>query len=353
MILPPQEIVFVVGARPNFIKVSPLIREAQKRDIKYSLLHTGQHYDYAMSEIFFDGMNIPNPDINLEKDKISSFESLGKTMDLFQHYITKKNPDLIIVIGDVDSTMGCSIATIRNQYKLAHIESGERSFDMSMPEEINRIITDRLSNYLFCSSEHAKENLKRESLNGIVVGNVMVDNLFYYNSKNTFIEKESYIILTLHRQSNIEKINLRNLLRTIQKISKRIKVIFPIHPHTESNIKKFGFDNYLEGIDVRDPMVYLEFIEYIKNAKFVMTDSGGMQVESSVLNVPCITLRENTEWSDTILFGTNLLSGIQEENILGHVNDLLSGIRKYYDFDNTWWDGNASKRIFDAIEDVG
>lgn len=348
-----KKLLLVVGARPNFVKAVPVIRALHKHNfVDYRLVHTGQHYDYCMSEVFFKGLEIPKPDINLGM-KSPTYTTLGVMMDLFEQYCLKEKPDTVLVFGDVDSTLACALVAAKLKgIKLAHIEAGERSFDMDMPEEINRIATDRLSDYCFCSSYQALEHLAAEGREGIITGNVMVDTLLYNleTIKRLSKDRGRYVLVTIHRQSNVdEKRSLVNILGTVSEISTMVPVIFPIHPRTSLRVEQFELQEYLSRIKVIQPVGYLEFLSYMYGAAMVLTDSGGIQVEASVLDVPCLTLRENTEWTDTLVYGTNTLVGLVKERVLEEVSQILNGERKQYTF-NPLWNGKAAEVISGVLE---
>lgn len=347
-----KKLLLVVGTRPNFIKAAPVMRTLQKYDsVEYCLVHTGQHYDYCMSEVFFKGLKIPKPDINLEM-KSTTYAALGMMMDLFEQYCFKEKPDVVLVFGDVDSTLACALVAAKLEgIKLAHVEAGERSFDMSMPEEINRIAIDRLSDYCFCSSHQALEHLATEGLEGIITGNVMVDSLLYNleTIKGLSKDRGQYALVTIHRQSNVDtKEDLANILEVVSEVSMMIPVIFPIHPRTLLRIKQFDLQKYLGQVKVVQPMGYLEFLSYVYGATMVLTDSGGIQVEASVLNVPCLTLRENTEWIDTLVYGTNILVGLVKERVLDETSLILTGGRKHC-IPNALWDGKTAEIIVEEL----
>ena len=318
-----MKIFLIIGARPNFMKAAPIIRELDKHeDIEYKVIHTGQHYDSNMSDIFFKELNIPKPNINLNVGSGTHASQTAKIMERFEIVLEDEKPDIVMVFGDINSSLACAIVVSKIEgIRLAHVESGCRSGDRSMPEEINRIVTDHLSDYLFCPTINDRINLLDEGIDKrkiFLVGNVMLDNLFYNLEKPyEFLEEDEYALLTIHRASNTDnKENLESILETINIISKEIRVIFPIHPRTKNQIKKFKLTNLLDNIDVMEPLGFIDFTHYLKNAKFVLTDSGGVQTETSALGVPCITLRENTEWDYTLKTGTNTLTGLKRDLIL-------------------------------------
>jgi len=312
-----MKIILVIGARPNFVKIAPIIRVIKKYDdIEYKLVHTGQHYDYNMSKVFFEELEIPEPDFNFSVGSATHANQTADIMILFESYCLKEKPDIVLVVGDVNSTLACAIVVSKLKgVKLVHIESGERSFDREMPEEINRIVTDVLSDYLFCTTQKAVDNLLKEGCDKdkiYLVGNVAIDTLLYNIKKlpNRKVNKP-YILCTIHRQSNTDvKNNLEIILKSISYISKDFKVLFPIHPRTLKKIKESKLNKYLEFVKILEPMNYLDFLYKLKYTSLVITDSGGIQVESTILDIPCLTIRKNTEWVFTLSEGTNKLVSV-------------------------------------------
>lgn len=356
-----MKILLVVGARPNFMKVAPIIRSIKKYDnIEYKLVHTGQHYDYNMSKVFFKELEISEPDFNFNVGSSTHASQTAIIMNLFESYCLNEKPDIVIVVGDVNSTLACAIVVSKLEgVRLAHIESGERSFDREMPEEINRIVTDVLSDYLFCTTEKAVDNLLKEGCDKDkihLVGNVAVDTLLYNVSKLlSRKDNELYILCTIHRQSNTDNKNkLEIILKAIDCISKNFKVVFPIHPRTLNKIKQFKFDRYLKHIEVLKPMNYMDFLYSIKYATLVITDSGGVQVETTVLNIPCLTVRENTEWLFTLNEGTNKIVGVKNMNqIIDEVYSILDKPpkSKLSKKNKKLLDGKASERIVKILRE--
>lgn len=349
-----MKIHLVAGARPNFMKVAPLIREIKKhKNIDYKLLHTGQHYDYNMSEVFFKGLEIPKPDINFSVGSMSHADQTASIMVLFEDYCLNEEPDIVLVVGDVNSTLACAIVVSKlERIKLAHIEAGERNFDRKIPEEINRIVTDVLSDYLFCTTDKAVDNLLNEGCDKnkiYLVGNVMIDTLLHNISKMPAKkDNESYILCTMHRQSNTDNgENLENILKAIDYISKSIEVRFSIHPRTMNRIKLFNFDKYLKHIKVLEPLNYIDFLYNMKYASLVLTDSGGVQVETTVLDIPCLTIRESTEWEFTLTEGTNRLVNANTEKVIDEVFNILDKPTKakLSERNKKLLDGKASDRI--------
>lgn len=358
-----MHITLVAGARPNFMKVSPIINEIKKRqsqgiDVQYSLVHTGQHYDKLMSGLFFEELNIPQPDVNLAVGSGTQAEQTGAIMIAFEKYLTTHPTDLVIVVGDVTSTMACSIVTKKLGIKLAHVEAGIRSFDLSMPEEINRMVTDSITDYFFITSDYAQNNLQKAGIPNeriFFVGNVMIDcllaNLHKLQRPSIFkeykLQAKKYIILTLHRPGNVD--NTENLLRILQAIDNNAQghtIVFPIHPRTEQRLANVQYS--FKNIQFTKPLGYLEFIYCIQNSLAVITDSGGITEETTVLGVPCMTMRDNTERPETCTIGTNELIGTNPDNLVPSLQTLFNGKWKQGSIPPLW-DGKAAERIMDVI----
>jgi UDP-N-acetylglucosamine 2-epimerase (non-hydrolysing) len=368
------KVISVVGARPNYMKIAPLMKEMKKypKCFHSVLVHTGQHYDKEMSRLFFDDLKMPKPDINLKVGSGSHAEQTADVIVRFEKVLLKERPDLVVVAGDINSTIGCALTAKKLHIKVAHIESGLRSFDMRMPEEINRKLTDTISDYLFTPSPDANKNLKKEGIPGkkiFFVGNIMIDSLLGLKKlaqKSRLMEKyglkkKGFALLTMHRPENVDnKTTLRSALRTLAKISKEKPIIFPLHPRTAARIKAFGLDRYVKplskrgpgkegGIFIIPPIGYLDFINLMINCRFVLTDSGGIQEEATILKIPCITLRDNTERPITVEYGVNFIVGMHEKKILRSVNAIMKKsdwkfrVPKY-------WDGKTARRIIDALK---
>jgi len=356
-------IYFVAGARPNFMKVAPLISEMKKAKLEFRLIHTGQHYDYNMSKIFFESLGIPEPDYHLDAGSGTHAVQTAKIMIEFEKLLIKEKPILVVVVGDVNSTIACALVAKKLFIDVAHVEAGLRSFDRNMPEEINRVLTDQISDLLFITEKSAEVNLKREGvdLNKIFfVGNVMIDTLInnIEKSKNLDIYKnynikiKSYALVTIHRPSNVDnKEDLLKIVEILTYISHKIKVIFPIHPRTKKNLIKYGLLNRLdqEKVILIDPVGYLDFLNLMYNAKFIITDSGGIQEEASYLKIPILTMRKNTERPITIEKGTNTIVGNNIEKIKKNIEDIFSNsYKKGQEIEK--WDGFAAKRIIEIIK---
>ena len=362
-----MKIVNVVGARPNFMKIAPLMRAYKQYNdsIDPVLVHTGQHYDKTMSKTFFEQLDIPRPDVNLGVGSGSHAEQTAKIMMSFEKLIKDAKPDIVLVVGDVNSTMACSITAAKLGIKTAHVEAGLRSFDMTMPEEINRKVTDSICDYLFTTEESAGENLRNEGVKEdkiFFVGNVMIDTLSYYLDKTRDmalpvdgITENNYATITIHRPSNVDnRPVLKRIITALEKIQRDIPVIFPMHPRTRKNIDQFGLSEKVLGMPnliITEPIGYLEFLRLNKTAKLVLTDSGGLQEETTYLGIPCLTIRENTERPVTINVGTNVLTGSNPDNILEEYEKIMNGNFKKGRIPYLW-DGHTAERIVEKLADL-
>ncbi len=362
------KIINVVGARPNFMKMAPIIKAMDRYpdQIEHLLVHTGQHYDRKMSKAFFDDLGMPKPDIDLGVGSGSHAEQTGQVMVKFEQVCLKERPDLVIVVGDVNSTMACTITAKKLAIRVAHVEAGLRSGDMGMPEEINRLCTDVLCDYLFTTDAGADENLRAEGVADekiVFVGNVMIDTLLHHKAmaeklttcRDMGLEAGHYAMLTLHRPSNVDdKKTLNGIFEALAEIAGQLPIVFPIHPRTRKMMDKFGLSYYLapradgKGIIVTEPLGYLEFLHLQMQARMVLTDSGGLQEETTVLGVPCITLRHNTERPITVDEGTNVVIGNDKQRILGAANEVLEG-RDVAGRVPEKWDGKAAERIVEWL----
>lgn len=355
-----MKIVSIVGARPNFVKISPLIEEMGKfSEIESVLVHTGQHYDYNMSKQFFKDLNIPNPDVHLEVGSGTHAIQTAKIMMGFEQILLEEKPDLTLVVGDVNSTIACALVSVKLNIPVVHVEAGLRSGDRRMPEEINRILTDSISDYLFVTERSGMENLLNEGVSEkkmFLVGNVMIDTLLKYKKqaentgilKDLGIEGKAYCLLTLHRPSNVDDpAGLKNILGAIDEIQRDMSVIFPVHPRTRTRIEEFGMQdwiNQMKELMLIHPVSYLEFLGLMSKAQFVLTDSGGIQEETTVLGIPCLTLRENTERPVTVEVGTNIVIGTDQKRIIEESKKLINGNKKVGTIPE-YWDGKAAGRI--------
>ena len=359
-------IYIVAGARPNFMKVAPILKalkykKEESKNIIYKLVHTGQHYDYNMSGSFFEQLEIPNPDIFLNAGSGTQAEQTASIMIAFEKELIKERPSIVIVVGDVNSTMACTIVAKKLNIAVAHVEAGIRSYDLAMPEEINRLVTDSIADYFFTTTKEAGENLLKNSItndNIFFVGNTMIDtllqNLDKLNEesilKKNNIEKNKYFILTLHRPSNVDDYDkLKKILDTIELNNNDLSIIFPVHPRTNKVLIQNNF--YSKNIILTAPLAYHDFIGLVKNSKGIITDSGGVTEEATVLGIPCITLRNTTERPETVNIGTNELVG-DDMNLLKQCiikiinNDWKSGSIPEL------WDGKAAIRIVNILTNL-
>jgi len=368
-----KKIISVVGARPNFMKVAPIYRAFEKynssvenpdKRVKHLICHTGQHYDEKMSKVFFNDLELPKPDFYLGVGSGSHAEQTAKIMIEFEKILLQEKPDLVIVVGDVNSTIACSLTAKKLNIKVAHVEAGLRSFDMEMPEEINRILTDRISDYLFVTEKSGLENLKNEGVDDskiFFVGNTMIDSLTYYlpkAEKSKILEefdlvKGNYVLVTFHRPSNVDgKEELTKLINFLNKIAEKRKIIFPIHPRTRNNISKYSLNHSInQSVNLCDPIGYIDFLSLIINAELIVTDSGGIQEESTYLGVQCITLRTTTERPITVDVGTNQLIGLDLNKAEKACLEVLNGNKKEGSTPE-FWDGKTAERIVEILMSV-
>lgn len=363
-----MKIISVVGARPNFMKIAPLHRAFSKiNSIESKIVHTGQHYDERMSEIFFTQLELPKPDYYLGVGSGSHAEVTAKVMIAFEKIIIAENPDMVVVVGDVNSTLACAIVTKKLNIPLTHVEAGLRSGDRTMPEEINRIMTDSIADFLFVTEESGLKFLKQEGIPDariFFVGNVMIDSLVFYSEKASALDllqplgmkKEEYVLMTIHRPSNVDHLTkLETILEIIQNTAEKLKVLFPIHPRTIKRLKSFNLWeklNAIKGLEILEPQGYLQFLNLMQNAKMIITDSGGIQEESTYLRVPCITLRDNTERPITIDLGTNqLIPDLNISQIDYAVNKILSKDEVQSTIPPLW-DGKAADRISNQLVQI-
>ena len=358
-----MKLTIIAGARPNFMKIAPVIHAIQKaqsagKDISYRLVHTGQHYDKNMSGTFFEELNIPMPDVNLEAGGGSQAEQTAAIMVAFEKELIANPSDLIVVVGDVTSTMACSIVAKKLNTRVAHIEAGIRSWDLTMPEEINRMVTDSITDYFFTTSEIANTNLRNAGISDdriFFVGNVMIDTLLanidrfrkpdFYDSLQ--LEEGKYLVLTMHRPANVDEAS--KLKRTMDEILNNthgLPVIFPIHPRTAKIFRELGIESPM--LKIVDPLGYLEFNYLVRHCKAVVTDSGGITEETTVMHVPCMTLRDNTERPETCTIGTNELVGTNPDAIKPALDKLFGGEWKKGGIPELW-DGNAAERIIETL----
>jgi len=356
----------IAGARPNFMKIAPIIKVLKQHQamgslLKYRLIHTGQHYDSRMSGQFFEQLGIPEPDFNLEVGSGTQAEQTAAIMIRYENLLMTQRSDLCLVVGDVTSTMACSISAQKMGVQVAHIEAGIRSGDWSMPEEINRMVTDSITNYFFTTSEVANQNLIRSGISNekiFFVGNTMIDTLLSNINRlcaPTFWDEfklvpSGYFVLTLHRPSNVDSIDsFEKMLKIIGDDTRGLPVIFPVHPRTAKTLS--GLIDLPQKLHLVDPQSYLEFNYLVKNAKGVITDSGGITEECTVMGVPCMTLRDTTERPETVSIGTNELIGTDPTKLRPALDKLFDGKWKAGKIPEKW-DGKTGERIIDILEDI-
>jgi UDP-N-acetylglucosamine 2-epimerase (non-hydrolysing) len=349
----------IAGARPNFVKIAPIIN-VLKNSILHSfrLVHTGQHYDKNMSATFFDQLGIPEPDINLGAGGGTQAEQTAKIMVGYEKLLLEEPTDLCLVVGDVTSTMACSIAAKKLNIRVAHVEAGIRSGDLSMPEEINRMVTDSITDYFFTTTELANQNLRKAGIEDeriFFVGNTMIDTLLKHRPNfvqpkcwnNLSLKEGSYIVLTLHRPANVDEENtLKSLIQAIMDNSHGLPIVFPVHPRTRQILEKLGIEH--AQLHYLEPLGYLEFNYLVERAKAVITDSGGITEETTVMAVPCMTLRDNTERPETVTVGTNELLGVNPKAIPPALQRLFAGEWKKGTIPPLW-DGKTAERIVDSL----
>jgi UDP-N-acetylglucosamine 2-epimerase (non-hydrolysing) len=352
-----MRILHVVGARPNFVKAAPVMRALEAwPDARQTLVHTGQHYDSNLSDIFFSQLNMPAPDVNLEVGSGSHAAQTAEVMKRFETVVLERKPDVVLVYGDVNSTVAATLVCSKLLIRVGHVEAGLRSFDRTMPEEINRIVTDQLADLLFTPAEDSDVNLQRE---GVAVekiyrvGNVMIDSLiqllpaFKRFSKNGLPQR--YALVTLHRPSNVDdSANLKNILESLLEVNERVEVVFPVHPRTRQRIDRLGIN--IEKLRFLEPLPYIEFLSLQRRAVVVITDSGGVQEETTYLGVPCLTLRSNTERPVTVNMGTNVLVGRDRRLLDSELTKILEGGAKKGSIPPLW-DGRASERIVQVLRE--
>jgi UDP-N-acetylglucosamine 2-epimerase (non-hydrolysing) len=360
------KIVNVVGARPNFMKVAPLMEAfAAAPEIEPLLVHTGQHYDANMSELFFRQLGIPEPDLNLEIGSGSHAVQTAEVMKAFEPIVLERRPDAVLVVGDVNSTIACSLVAVKLGVKVVHVEAGLRSFDREMPEEINRVLTDSISDLLFCTEQSGVDNLRREGVADAkvhLVGNVMIDTLMRHLERarasrvleTMQLERGGYAVLTLHRPSNVDDpAVLGKLLDVLEVVLADQPLVFPVHPRTRQKLSQFGLAARVAAqprLRLVDPVGYLDFLKLMADARVVLTDSGGIQEETTILGVPCLTLRENTERPVTVELGTNRLVGQQPDRILAAYREVMRGDGRRGGAPPLW-DGRAAERIVAVLRE--
>jgi UDP-N-acetylglucosamine 2-epimerase (non-hydrolysing) len=355
-----MRVIAVAGARPNFMKIAPLMWEIGRRDgIEAYLVHTGQHYDERMSKLFFEELKIPRPDIDLGVGSGSHAVQTAEVMKRFEPVVLEQKPDAVVVVGDVNSTIACALSAVKVGVPVAHVEAGLRSFDRTMPEEINRLLTDAISRWLFVTEPSGVTNLLREGVlqeRIHLVGNVMIDTLLACRDvcRNCSVlhelklEGRPYTVLTLHRPANVDDpVVLHGLLEAFCQIQRELPIVFPVHPRTRNMLESHDLSS-MPGLIVIEPLGYLDFMKLLSEARLVLTDSGGIQEETTVLGVPCLTLRENTERPITIHQGTNTLVGLRPGRIIAEARRALDH-PPHPGRVPELWDGRAAARIVDIL----
>jgi len=361
------KVINVVGARPNFMKVAPIVAAMKQRPDRFQplVVHTGQHYDAAMSDSFFLDLNLPQPDVHLGVGSASHAAQTAAVMERFEPVVLQEKPDWVLVVGDVNSTLACALVCVKLGVKAAHVEAGLRSRDRTMPEEINRLLTDQIADLLLTPSHDADANLLAEGIPAErirLVGNVMIDSLFQNleRARQSQVRNElgvagaDYAVLTLHRPSNVDnETTFGQILSALETITQTVPVIFPVHPRTRKTIAELGLSERVAAIKnlrLIAPLGYLDFLSLYSNACLVLTDSGGIQEETTALGIPCLTLRENTERPITVELGTNVVVGTDTTRIVTAARAALNGSAKRSTQPVPLWDGHASERILDALE---
>lgn len=360
----PIRIINIVGARPNFVKIAPLMDAFRAHSHIHPLLvHTGQHYDETMSDLFFRQLGIPRSDLNLGVGSSSHAAQTADIMRAFEPVVLREKPDAVVVVGDVNSTIACGLVAVKLDVKLAHVEAGLRNFDRTMPEEVNRVLTDTISDFLFCTEQSGVDNLKREAVpeNKIfLVGNVMIDTLMKHKAKadeskileQLHLTKGRYAVLTLHRPANVDdEAVFGGILDALDDIQRDMPIVFPIHPRTRKNLDGSALGSRVKamaGLRLMDPLGYLDFLRLMSDARLVLTDSGGIQEETTILKVPCLTLRENTERPVTVECGANQVVGRDPARILAGYRTIVSGARSEIRTPPLW-DGHAAERIAEIL----
>jgi UDP-N-acetylglucosamine 2-epimerase (non-hydrolysing) len=359
------KVINVVGARPNFMKVAPIVQAMKRREREFTplVVHTGQHYDGVMSDAFFRDLDLPQPDVHLGVGSTSHAAQTAAIMDRFEPVVLREKPDWVLVVGDVNSTLACALVCVKLGVKVGHVEAGLRSRDRTMPEEINRLLTDQIADLLFTPSADADENLRAEGIPPErirLVGNIMIDSLYKHleRSRQSRIKDhlgltdKHYAVLTLHRPANVDDpVVFGRILEALEIISEKLPIVFPVHPRTRRTIADLGLGERVErmkGLRLIDPLGYLDFLSLYGGALLVLTDSGGIQEETSVLGIPCLTLRENTERPITVTMGTNTIVGTDPAKIIVTAFAALNTTAKKVD-SIPLWDGHTAERILAAL----
>lgn len=350
-----MKVLHVAGARPNFVKIAPLVAAFEARGAEAPVVHTGQHYDERMSRLFFDELSIPRPRVNLEAGSGSHARQTAAVLERFEPVLLAERPDLVVVVGDVNSTAACALVAVKLGFPVAHVEAGLRSFDRTMPEEVNRVVTDAISDLLYCSEQSGMRNLADEGVapwRCRLVGNVMIDSLLRHRDRARAVGAAKalglpaeYGVVTLHRPANVDDpAHARRAVDAILRAARRVPLVFPLHPRSRQAFAAHGLAESLErGVRLTEPLGYLEFLSLLDGARVVLTDSGGVQEETTVLGVPCVTMRDGTERPATVTDGTNRVTGADPDAVDAAVRDALAGAfpRRRPEL----WDGRAAERI--------
>ena len=345
-----MKVAVILGTRPEIIKMSPVIRELENQGLNYFILHTDQHYSYKMDRVFFEQLHLPEPKYNLNVGSGTHAEETGKMLMGIERVLCGEKPDTILVEGDTNTVLAGALATCKLMIKVGHVEAGLRSYDREMPEEINRLLTDHVSDYLFAPTEKAKENLLKEGIDEdkiFVTGNTIVDAILQNIELVEDNDSSNHFLVTLHRQENVDREDrLRNIIKGLELVAQEFKVpiIYPIHPRTRKRMAQFNIR--VNRIELIEPLGYLAFLKFLRDAKLVLTDSGGVQEEACILRVPCVTLRYNTERPETLEVGSNVLAGTEPSSILEKAMLMIDRKR---DWKNPFGDGKAAKRIVRII----
>lgn len=351
-----KKIISIIGARPQFIKAAPLSKELRKY-FKEVLIHTGQHFDYKMSDIFFKGLDLPEPDYNLGINSLSHGKMTGAMLGEIEDILIRENPEAVIIYGDTNSTLAGSLAAVKLQIPIAHIEAGLRSYNRKMPEEINRVLSDQISKWLFVPSLVAKNNLEREGVReGIyIVGDIMYDAVLHNINKalsysnillNLNLEKNNYLVATIHRQENTDdETRLKKIIEIFSLVDK--KIIIPLHPRTKKKIEDFHL-NFSDNVIVIDPLGYLDMLNIMQNAYVIITDSGGIQKEAYYLNAPCITLRDESEWVETVDVGWNFIVGVNQDKFISAYSSCTAVREQKHP--ELYGDGKTAEKIVDILK---
>jgi UDP-N-acetylglucosamine 2-epimerase (non-hydrolysing) len=361
----PLRLTFIAGARPNFMKVAPLIHASKAcSDVDATLIHTGQHYDDHMSAQFFRDLDLPQPDAHLEVGSASHAVQTARVMSAFDNVLDDRPADIVVVVGDVNSTIACALVATKRGVKVAHVEAGLRSRDRTMPEEINRILTDQISDYLFTTERDAAENLRAEGIADdkiFFVGNVMIDTLLKHRVlareratvlTSLGVAPREYAVCTLHRPSNVDSAeSAARTLAAVSELAKRLTVILPLHPRSAKQFQQFGLlESLRAAATVIEPLGYLDFLALLDHARLVLTDSGGIQEETTVLGVPCLTFRENTERPITVTNGTNRIVGLDPRRVAVAVDEITASASPTQRVPEMW-DGHSAERIIAILRE--